>query len=307
MAILSPLRYAVITPARNEAENLRRLGSALISQTVKPSAWIIVDDGSTDETASVAKSLARDYRWIKVVESPGSHSREGPLVEGRRAGRDVVAFNAGLAVLRRDFDVLVKLDADTSADPDYFERLLAKFENDQALGIASGTSYELDAGVWRENPVTRSHVRGPARAYRWECFQQIAPLEERLGWDVVDELKAKLRGWHTTNFRDLPFYHHRAMGSRDGAARHWLSQGETAHFVGYRLWYLTLRALFHARREPSALLMIAGYCAAAVTRQPRHPERAVRALLRRQMTVRHLPQRVREALGSVPTDGTRTR
>ena len=50
----SGLRYAVITPARNEADNLPRLAESLRSQSVPPLVWLIVDNGSTDATADIA-------------------------------------------------------------------------------------------------------------------------------------------------------------------------------------------------------------------------------------------------------------
>ena len=91
-----------------------------------------------------------------------------------------------------------------------------------------------------------------------------------MGWDGVDEFRANARGWHTRTFKDLPFRHHRREGERDGAKhRARLAQGRAARYIGYRLWYLSLRALWHARKEPAALAMIWGYLDAAIKREPR--------------------------------------
>ena len=66
-----------------------------------------------------------------------------------------------------------------------------------------------------------------------------APLEERMGWDGIDELRAELRGWRTRALRDLPFRHHRPEGARDGARRSaYAAQGRAAHYMGYRPSYL---------------------------------------------------------------------
>ena len=75
------------------------------------------------------------------------------------------------------------------------------------------------------------------------------------------------------------------------------NQGHAAYYVGYRPWYLVLRALFNARREPAALGMIAGYAAAAVRREPRSDDVDARAYLRRQQSLALLPRRAAEALG----------
>jgi glycosyltransferase involved in cell wall biosynthesis len=285
--------YAVVTAARDEAANLPRLASSLKAQTLVPVEWIIVDNGSTDSTREVAEGLARETPWIRALFiSSNTAARGGPVVR---------AFNAGLSALQTLPDIMIKLDADVAMEPDYFEQLLARFALDESLGMASGTAYEPSERGWRERPVTAGHVWGPARAYRWACLQDVLPLEERMGWDGIDELKAELHGWKTATFRDLPFRHHRAQGMREGARwRHWRAQGAAAHYMGYRPLYLILRALFSARREPAALGMVWGFVVPALTRQSRVSDRELRRRLRQRQGLRTLPARAREALGKTP-------
>jgi poly-beta-1,6-N-acetyl-D-glucosamine synthase len=290
------LRYALVTPARNEAENLRRLADSVTSQRVLPASWIVVDDGSSDGTRAVAEALARVHAWIRVADSPAV-AQQGLLEDGRTRGRDVVAFNTGVDAIRDEVDVVVKLDADVSVGPDFFERLLGEFAADSRLGIASGTCYEEEDGRWIARHVARSHVRGATRAWRRACFREIQPLEERLGWDIVDELKANLRGWRTRPVLDLPFYHHRAVGQRDGRRRAWAEQGVTAHYVGYRPSYVVARALHWARRDPAALAMVWGYLSSLAARRPRHPDSEIRKHLRSTQRLRNLPLRARELSG----------
>ncbi|MDX6410608.1 MAG: hypothetical protein QOE91_124, partial [Gaiellaceae bacterium] len=49
--------YTVVTPVRNEADNLVRLAQCLLEQTRRPRAWMIVDTGSDDETERVIGEL----------------------------------------------------------------------------------------------------------------------------------------------------------------------------------------------------------------------------------------------------------
>ena len=291
------LSYALITPARNEAANLRRLAGSLQRQTSLPQAWIIVDDGSTDETLSFAQDLAGTCEWVTVLSSPGAETRAGPVDRGRGAGRDVIAFKAGLAHVADSVDVVVKLDADVTVEPDFFARMLSAFEAEPRLGIASGICHEFEAGEWRARHVTEGHVRGATRAYRRRCLSDVSPLEERLGWDGVDWLKARSLGWTTKSLTDLPFRHYRAMGQRDGAVRGWVGRGEAAHYIGYRPSYLAVRALYHARRDPRALAMIAGYLRALAQRKPRCDDPGVRAVLRDMQSFRKLGSRFSEARG----------
>jgi poly-beta-1,6-N-acetyl-D-glucosamine synthase len=194
----------------------------------------------------------------------------------------------------------VKLDGDTSMAEDYFERLLAEFAADPRLGLASGTCYELEDGEWVPRFATAGSVRGASRAYRWACLQDVTPLAERTGWDGIDELRASGRGWRTTSFSHLPFYHHRALGGRDHKRVHQpFEMGRTAHYSGYRAYYLLLSAAFRAMRlrNPAELAMIAGFLSATVRREARCPDTAALAHVRRQQRLRTLPQRALEALG----------
>jgi len=288
------LEYALVTPARDEESNLRRLAASLLGQTITPRAWIVVDDGSTDGTAALVEGLAEEHDWISVIAAPVDGGR---LVEGRLMGRDVAAFQAGLAALPERPDVVLKLDADVSLLPDFFEHLLAAFDADPRLGIAGGACFELENGAWRERWVTGKHVRGATRAYRWECLQDVQPLESRLGWDGIDEVIAVVRGWHTRSLRTLPFFHHRMVGQRDGLRRSFRDQGSTAHYMGYRPTYLIARALFRMRVSPAAFAMVPGYFSAAVRREPGFADPAVRKYIRDRQRLRELPKRAAEALG----------
>ena len=142
------------------------------------------------------------------------------------------------------------------------------------------------------------HVRGATRAYRWDCLSEVLPLEVRLGWDSVDEIRANARGWQTASFVDLPFRHHRPLGAREGGSgKEWEAQGEAAHFVGYRPLYLVARTLHHVRADRNAAWMIRGYLSAFIRRAPRLRDVEVRRELRGQQRLRGLAKIRREVAG----------
>jgi biofilm PGA synthesis N-glycosyltransferase PgaC len=290
------LTYALVTPARNEAENLRRLGNALVEQTVVPAEWIVVDDDSTDETGSVVEGFRAGRPWIRLL-GPQPESSGAALALGRLTGRDVYAFSRGVEALQSDADVIVKLDADVSFSPDFFARLLSEFERDPTLGIAGGLCLELIDGEWRPHHTTGDHVRGATRAYRRECLRLVLPLAPRLGWDGIDAAQAAIGGWTARTVSDLPFKHHRRLGQRDGRWKMWEHQGDAARYMGYRLSYLVARSVFWARRDPQALAMISGWAKAAARRDTKYPDPRVRAHIRSKQRFRSLPIRAREAAG----------
>jgi glycosyltransferase involved in cell wall biosynthesis len=289
-----PLTYSVVTPARNEADALPRLGEALAAQTILPEKWVIAENGSVDETADVARALADRHGWVQlvVVEDARPRERGAPIVN---------AFQSGLEHMDSRSDIVAMVDCDITMDSDHFEKLLSEFEARPSLGIASGSLWEFDGSQWRERFNTGSSVWGGLRAYRRTCLHEVMPLEERVGWDGIDEFRARARGWDTATVGHLPFRHHRPEGAHDRSTwALWRANGETAHFLGYRLWYQVARTLHNMTRDPAALGLMWGYARSALTRQPRLDDAAARAVVRRDQRLRNALGRRREALGRRP-------
>lgn len=283
--------YSVITPAHNEAANLPRLAAALDAQTVAPGQWVIVENGSTDDTLEVAKSLEEQYTWVLALSIPGGDSpiRGAPIVE---------SLQAGLASLDPRPPIVVNVDADVTMDASYFETLLDRFAADPRLGIASGAAWEVADGVWRQRHVTGDSVWGATRAYRWECLCDVQPLEPRFAWDGIDEAKARARGWNTRTFTDIGFFHHRTEGERDSSRlASWIEVGRSCHYMAYRLPYLLARTVHHVRRDPAAVGILWGFAISALLRNPQLNDPQARAAIRAGQRIRDLPRRRREALG----------
>ena len=285
------LTYAVVTPTHDEERNLPQLAESLLAQKLLPLEWLIVDDGSRDSTLQFARRLVAQHSWIRLLEIPVAKGavRGGPIVR---------SFNAGVRAISSAPDVIVKLDADVTLPETYFEQLLEAFDHDERLGIASGSAFERQGGVWTQRFSTGTSVWGASRAYRSTCLAEVSPLAERMGWDAIDEHKAHTLGWRTETFLDIPFFHHRGEGERDSSARSaWRAQGSVSHFLGYRPSYLLFRTGFQACRTPAALYMLVGYVTSALRREARCDDQAVVRRVREQQRLRHLVRRASEALG----------
>jgi cellulose synthase/poly-beta-1,6-N-acetylglucosamine synthase-like glycosyltransferase len=271
--------YAVVTPARNEWQNLRRLADSIRAQRHGPSVWVIVDDGSDDGTRELAAELAASTPWIRLLERTGAGG--GQLQYGRREGRALASFRAGVESLQGRHEVVVKLDADLSFDDTYLSELVSCFSSNPRLGIASGACLELENGTWRRRSTSATTVWGASRAYRWEALDAVMDLEPRMGWDGLDELLAHRAGWQTKAFNNLLFRHHRPEHSREpGRWPAYAAQGRSSWYMGYRPSYLALRSVYRAREDIAALAMPWGYLRAAIGREPRFGEHDVRRALR---------------------------
>src|SRR5438046_416471 len=94
----STTRYVIITPVRDEAANLSRTIESVARQTVRPVEWIIVNDGSTDETGAIIDKAARDFPWLRAVHRSNRGFR-------KPGGGVVEAFNEGYpAIQQREWD-----------------------------------------------------------------------------------------------------------------------------------------------------------------------------------------------------------
>jgi biofilm PGA synthesis N-glycosyltransferase PgaC len=282
------LSYALVTPARNERENLGRLAESVLAQVHRPRWWVIVDDDSDDGMDRIADELAAEHDWILVLRTRAGNR---DLVDGRREGRDLIAFRLGIGALPEPVDVFVKVDADISFDPDYFELLIGRFADDPQLGMASGSCYELQDGSWERIKVSGSHPRGASRAYRWEMLDDVMELEPTMGWDGVDEVMAELRGYHTRGFTEFGFRHHRKVGEREGRLRAGSALGRQAWYMGYRPTYVLLRSVYRARESTASLAMVWGYAASAATGSPRCPHPIIVSRVRDRQRLRTVVRR----------------
>ena len=203
--------YVLVTPSRNEAAFIEKTLESVVRQTVLPAKWVIVNDGSTDETGTAAAKYAEKYPWIEVVNLP--------VRSERNFAAKVNAFNAGQERLKSvDYDLIGNLDSDVSLDEDHFEFLLLKFEDDARLGVA-GTVFKEESGY---NSATDSsegqlHVSGQCQLFRRQCFEEIGGYfaNKAGGIDWIAVTTARMKGWKTRSFREKSFFHHRHLGTAE--------------------------------------------------------------------------------------------
>lgn len=264
-------RVLLITPARDEAAYLERTIRAVIAQTRRPDLWLIVDDGSTDATPEILARLAAEAPFLRVVQAPPQSSLPG--ADRLTIAAEARAFNAALATVDAGgFTHIGKLDADVELPPDYMERLLDAFAAEPELGVAGGTLLEQSAGAWRATKVPAYHVRGALKLYSRECFAAIGGIEERLGWDTIDETYARMHGYTTRSLPDLLARHHRPVATRGGTLRGRARHGQCAYILRYGAWWVALRSFKVACSRPYGLSGIAffyGYLRSAVRRDDR--------------------------------------
>jgi glycosyltransferase involved in cell wall biosynthesis len=273
------IRYLVVTPVRDEAEHIGQTIESMMQQTVTPQKWVVVDDGSTDDTAAIVEGLTADVDWIELLkrEDRGHRSAGTGVMEAFRSGRE----HAGST----DWDYLVKLDGDLEFRPDYFERCFAAFDEDPRLGIAGGKLYDVypDKIVHDSHP--KFHVRGATKIYRRACWLDIGGLFDIPGWDTLDEAKANQMGWTTRTLDEPSIYQLRPTGAAAGTWPNWVKNGVAAYRSGYHPAFVMARAGRRLVKPPSVTApagLMWGYVRSWVTREDRIDDPDLLAYVREQ-------------------------
>ena len=259
--------YVLITPARNEEDNIERVIKSMVAQTVLPMKWVIVSDGSTDGTDDIVKKYLPQNRWIEFVRMPEHGDRQFAAKVG--------CFNAGYAKVKDlDYEIVGNLDADISFDPEYFEFLLSKYQEDPNLGIA-GTPFVEDGKHYDYRFTNIEHVSGACQLFRRKCFEEIGgyvPIKGG-GIDWVAVTTARMKGWKTKTFVGKSCLHHRKMGTGNTSAMMTsFRQGGKDYFLGnHPLWEI-FRSLYQLTKKPFIVggsLLFLGFALAGIKRVER--------------------------------------
>ncbi|MEL7114028.1 MAG: glycosyltransferase [Pseudomonadota bacterium] len=282
--------YLVVSPCRNEAQYMRKTLDSMVAQTLPPALWVIVDDGSTDETPAILAEYAAQHDWIKIVPKPDrGHRAVGPgVIEAFYAGLDTVDDLSGYLAIG-------KLDLDLDLPPKYFEILIDRMVADPRIGTCSGKPYiRRGDGLVSERRSDDMSV-GMTKLWRTSCFDAIGGVVREVMWDAIDCHKARQLGWRAISWDepDLRFEHLRPMGSSQtsiytGKRRHGFGQ----YFMGTDPFYFTATAVFRAMEPPyvlGGLSMLQGYFGAMLKGERRldDPElvKFIRAYQRRALRI----------------------
>jgi glycosyltransferase involved in cell wall biosynthesis len=287
---MQTLRYALVTPARNEVRFIEGTIQSVVAQTVRPVIWVVVSDGSTDGTDEIVMRYLKDHPWMELVRMPEHRDRH--------FSSKVHCFNAGFEkVKEHDYDIVGNLDADITFEPDYLEFLLQKFAEDSRLGVA-GTPFREGQESYDYRYTNVEHVSGACQMFRKRCYDDIGgyvPIKGG-GIDWLAVTTARMKGWKTRTFTEKVCHHHRLMGAANTShALAFFKHGEQDYYLGgHPLWQVG-RALFQTSRKPyfvGGVLLLLGYFWARMTgvERPVSPE-VMRFHRREQM------QRLRKKLG----------
>jgi glycosyltransferase involved in cell wall biosynthesis len=224
-------RYLLISACRNEGGYVEGLLDTVAAQTVLPVRWVLVDDGSSDDTYSRATLKGRSLPFLEVAKMPGGRPRDFSskvfaLHHAYERARGIEAEFVGV------------MDADIRVEPCYFEQLISLMERNSRLGLGGGTVLEQSGrGVVNTRQGSEDfHVPGGVHFFRRECFDQIGgyvPIDAG-GEDTIAEVTAMMYGWKVRAFTELTAVHLRPgdVGSANVLERG-IKWGRRFYLLGY--------------------------------------------------------------------------
>ncbi len=259
MTIAPNTSYVLITPAKNEEVLLRNVLESVVSQTLRPVRWVIVNDSSTDRTAEIVQEYMAKYDFITLLNLQADRNRN--------FGRKAIAFNSALAAIKdTEFSYIGNLDADMSLGPDYFQNIVNEFQKDPKLGITGGMVYTKIDSVFVTYDRTLDSVGGAVQLFRRECLEQIGggylPLKQG-GIDAAAEIMARMKGWTVRKNPQNPAWEHRTTGTaNDNIVRARFKLGMRFHSLGYGTLFFLVRSFAKITNKPyflGSLLSLMGF------------------------------------------------
>jgi poly-beta-1,6-N-acetyl-D-glucosamine synthase len=284
--VSSSRRYLLISPCRDEADYIRRTLESVANQSAPPSLWVVVDDGSSDETPAILQEYAERLPYLRVVR----RTDRG----GRQVGPGVIeAFYAGLETVRlEEFDYLCKLDMDLDLPHRYFELLMQRMESDPRVGTTSGKPWFVHPqhGTLEPEICGDEMSVGMTKFYRVACFKEIGGCVRQVMWDGIDCHRCRMLGWiaESIDSEPLRFVHLRPQGaSHKGIWTGRLRKGFGQYFMGTAPVYHLAVAVYHLPAYPALIgsaAMLWGYFRSWLSGVPRYDDIEFRRFLRSYQT-----------------------
>jgi poly-beta-1,6-N-acetyl-D-glucosamine synthase len=262
------IKYVLLTAARNEADYIRKTLESVVTQTIRPQRWLIVDDGSTDSTGDIIRDYADNHKFIQLITRDGDEKRNF-------ASKSRAVDYAYEQIKDLDFDYVGNLDADIGLTPTYYENILRKMEANPQLGLAGGIRYDYKNGKFELLHCARNSVGGPIQLFHRDCFEAIGGYMALPygGIDAVAEISARMHGWEVRSFPEFRVYHYRATGTANRSIWNALFRaGIRDYTIGYHPLFQFARMLQSLRHKPyilGAIVKMAGYLTAMLRREKR--------------------------------------
>lgn len=224
--------YILVTPAKNEEDNLPSLIRCITEQTIKPIVWFIVDDNSNDLTFDILSRAASEYTWIHVIHLDESHDYD---LGEHYSLICIRGFTDSINYCNKqgpNFSYIAISDADIIYPNNYFEECIYFLANNKEYGIVSGNLFTKDK-------LGKSHIEnelydqpyGTGRVWGKDAFMETEGYLLTKSPDSVSNILATAKGWKIKRIKELVFYQTRHTSSKKGLWKGYLICGERFYYL----------------------------------------------------------------------------
>ncbi len=308
--MLDKKSYVIISACRNESGYIDGLIDCIAAQTIRPTRWLIVDDGSTDDMNAKALARAKELPFIEVVKMPGGRPRS--------FSSQVYAAQHGYELVKDSpWDFIGFLDGDIRVEPHYYETLMSKFAADRKLGLAGGAVIDQYDGYTEDirKGSEEYHVAGGVQFFKRDCFEKIGGYVaiDGGGQDSIADIMSLMFGWKLRVFSELKAMHLRPDGfAKDNTWQRGKKWGRKFYLLGYHPVFYFAQCLRRVGRKPflwGSLCQFLGFVFANV-RAEKRPVSDEFVQFIRQLQMKRLRQslggrRLDEAASNLPPAGGR--
>ena len=259
--------YILNTPVRNEGENIYSLFQSITAQTLMPTLWVIVDDGSTDNTPNIIEETVKKYEWIKSIRLE-SNKRSLGL---HHASIVKMGFDFAIEYCKKngiDYGYLGNVDGDLTLEQTFFENIIKEFENDYKLGVASGGTNHIIGDKIIHAKLREDEPSGGHMLIRRECFEDGGGIPLSYALDSVLKAKARLRGWKTKRFEENIATEIRDVGSAEGYWKGFVHGGKASYYINLHPVHVIGRSIRYSFSRPryGGIAYLVGYISSVIRR-----------------------------------------
>jgi len=250
--------YILVTPCKNEEENIDRLVQSVKNQSIKPKLWVIINDGSTDNTEKLIRKYR--YKWIKLVNLK-EHKREIGI---HLAKVCKLALDSAIKLARRrklTFSYIGLLDADMHIGKNYFANLIREMQKDN-VGIGSGVIYSKNkVGNYKREYHKENLPRGGARLWNFQCYLETGGMRITYSPDSVSNAAAKIKGWKLRQYEQIIAYQVRETSSAEGIWKGYKIEGISSYYRDYHPLYIVAKSFLLIFKKPglAGVAFFSGY------------------------------------------------
>lgn len=269
-------KIALVTPLKDELENIQSFLDALQKQSMSIFYLVIVENDSTDGS----KEFLANLNIIENVENFKVININFEDTTYRVGKKYATIINTGFEFLKNsdffnDLDYIGILDCDVFPEKKYYYKLTNFLSENPKVGIASGLTYTANGKL---DIADKNFVRGNSRLWKKACFDEAGYMIAYTA-DTVSVALAHLKGWKTKTMRSAK------VVSREINIRipNQKNKGYHAYYRGHTFLYIFLKSLYvmiFKRKLKRGAGFITGYVDGVINRKPRIENKEIRNYFR---------------------------